>query len=92
MYSSDLLHLQHIACEESNNEQHNRDEERPCREQFLLSRVTLWRSSSVFLVVNCLFSNGKTHPQDRSLHRSLALCSIRQSHVAELESGSIGDE
>lgn len=81
MYSSDFLHLEHIAGEEGDDEQHNRDKERPCCEQFLLGRIALWRSSSVIVQVYRIVHvlRGETHPRGRSLlHRWLALCSIRQ--------------
>lgn len=41
MDGRDLLHLEHVAGEEGDDEQHDGDEERPCREELLLRRVAL---------------------------------------------------
>lgn len=41
MDSSNFLHLEHVAGEEGDDHQHERNEDGPCRQELLLSRVSL---------------------------------------------------
>lgn len=52
MDRGNLFHLKKVARQECDDEQHDRDEERPCREQLLLSRIALCIQSSVHVGID----------------------------------------